>query len=100
MGTNKNCLEFEYNLYKDDLPSPQIFFAEFERWKMKVQARIITADPCAVSLKACDPDDFPNLYILLKIAVTLPVTSCECERSISKMRRLNNYKRLVYHGRE
>ena len=67
------------DLYKDDLPLPQLFFAEFERWKMKVQARIITADLCAASLKACDPDDFPNLYILLKIAATLPVTSCECE---------------------
>ena len=22
------------DLYKDDLPSPQLFFAEFERWKM------------------------------------------------------------------
>ena len=79
------------DLYKDDLPSPQLFFAEFERWKMKVQARIITADSCAASLKACDPYDFPNLYILLNIAATLPVTSCECDRSISTMRRLNNY---------
>ena len=81
------------DLYKDDLPLPQLFFAEFERWKMKVQARIITADLCAASLKACDPDDFPNLYILLKIAATLPVTSCECECSINIMRRLNNYMR-------
>ena len=38
------------DLYKDDLPSPQPFFAEFERWKIKVQAAIITADSCAVSL--------------------------------------------------
>ena len=83
------------DLYKDDLPLPQPFFAEFERWKMKVQAKIITADSCAASLKACDPDDFPNLCILLKIAATLPVTSCECERSISAMRRLNNYMRCT-----
>lgn len=83
------------DLYKDDLPSPQLFFAEFQRWKIKVQAGIITADSCAASLKACDPDDFPNLYILLKIAATLPVTSCECERSISTMRRLNNYMRCT-----
>ena len=46
-------------------------------------------------MKACDPDDFPNLYILLKIAATLPVTSCECERSINTMRRLNNYMRCT-----
>ena len=69
-------------LYKDDLSSPQLFFAEFERWKMKMQGRIITADSCAASLKACDPDDFSNLYIL-KIAATLPMTSRECEGSIS-----------------
>lgn len=45
------------DLYKDDLPSPQLFFAEFQRWKIKVQAGIITADSCAASLRACDPDD-------------------------------------------
>ena len=37
----------------------------------------------------------PNLYILLKIVATLPVTSCECERSISTVRRLNNYMRCT-----
>ena len=60
-----------------------------------VQNGGIAADLCASSLKACDPDDFPNLYMLLKIAVTLPVTTCECERSISTMRRLNNYMRCT-----
>ena len=67
---------------------------------MKMQSRIITADSCAASLKqllkAFDPDDFPvNLYILLKIAATFPLTSCKCEHSISRMRRLNNYKRCT-----
>ena len=46
-------------------------------------------------MKACDPDDFPNLKILPKIAASLPMTSCECERSISTMRRLNNYMRCT-----
>ena len=62
---------------------------------MKVQARIITAHSCAASLNACHPDDFSNPYILLKIAATLPVTSCECERSVSIKRRLNNYTRCA-----
>ena len=62
---------------------------------MKEQARIITAHSCAASLKACDPDDFSNPYILLKIAATLPVTSCECERLVSTKRRLNNYTRCT-----
>ena len=60
-----------------------------------VQDGPIVADSCASALKACDPDDFPNLYMLLKIAATLPVTTCECECSISTMRRLNNYMRCT-----
>ena len=48
---------------------------------------------------ACDPDDFPNLYMLLKIAATLPVTTCECDRSISTMRKLNNYMRCTMEER-
>ena len=83
------------DLYKDDLPSPQLFSSEFQRWKIMVQNGRIAADSCASSLKACDPDDFPNLYMLLKIAATLPVTTCECERSINTMRRLNNYMRCT-----
>ena len=34
-----------------------------------------------------------NISILLQIACTIPVTSCECERSASTLRRLNNYMR-------
>ena len=60
-----------------------------------VQDGRIVADSCALSLKACVPNDFPNLYMLLKIAATLPVITCECERSISTMRRLNNYMRCA-----
>ena len=56
-----------------------------------VQDGRIVADSCASSLKACVPYDFPKLYMLLKIAATLSVTTCECERSISTMMRLNNY---------
>ena len=55
----------------------------------------IVADSCASPLKACLPDDFPNLYMLLKMAATLPVMACKCECSISTMRRLNNYMRCA-----
>ena len=60
-----------------------------------VQDEGIVADSCASSLKACNFDDFPNLYMLLKIAATLPVTTCGCERSISTTRRLNNFMRCT-----
>ena len=36
---------------------------------------------------------FPNIKVFLQIACTLPVTSCECERNASALRRLNSYMR-------
>ena len=33
---------------------------------------------------------FPNVYQALKILITLPITSCECERSFSGMKKLKN----------
>ena len=41
----------------------------------------------ATTIKKCDEDHFLNIFVLPKIACTLPVTSCECERSFSAMRR-------------
>ena len=51
--------------------------------------------PCspAKAIKECDATDFPNISDLLTIACTMPVTSCECERSASALRRLDNYMR-------
>jgi len=33
-----------------------------------------------------EKDFFPNIRVLLSIMATLPVTSCECEHSISMLR--------------
>ena len=33
----------------------------------------------ARALEVCDEDDYPNLFVLLKIAATILVTSCEWE---------------------
>jgi len=38
-------------------------------------------------------DSFPNLYKLLQIAITIPVSSATCERSFSTMRRIKNWLR-------
>ena len=47
----------------------------------------------AQALKICDVTMFPNIFVFLKIGCTLPVTSCECERSFSTIRRLHTYLR-------
>ena len=44
-------------------------------------------------LKKMDHKIFPMLFQCLRIMATVPVTSCECERSISSLRRLKTYMR-------
>lgn len=36
---------------------------------------------------------FPNLYIFLQVALTLPISSATCERSFSAMRRIKTWVR-------
>lgn len=37
-------------------------------------------------LQACSVSQFPNLYVILRVASTLPKTSCESERSFSQLK--------------
>ena len=82
-------------LYSNDIPSPELFMQELTRWKLKYMSKADCDQPssCASALTECDKDLFPNIYSLLKIACTLPVTSCECERNASRLRRLRNFMR-------
>ena len=82
--------------YQQDLPSPELLEMEMCRWKCKFST--VSADKLPNSpseaIKVCDAQLYPN-RILLQIACTLPVTSCECERSASVLRRLKNYMRAT-----
>ena len=81
--------------YQDDLPMPINAEEEFFRWKRRWES--VSKNDCpstiASSLKACDHDMYPNLHVLLRICATIPVTSCECERSGSVLKRLHTYLR-------
>ena len=82
-------------LYLNDLPNPDIVDQELLLWKNKwsstsVESRTSTL---AESVKKCDEKRFPNVFVLLKIGSTLPVTSCDGERSFSAMRRLRHWLR-------
>ena len=80
-------------LYNNDLPSPELFEQEFSRWKQRFENVECRPDSCASAIKECDEAFFPNVSTLLKIACTIPVTSCECERNASALRRLHNFMR-------
>lgn len=41
-----------------------------------------------VTKAICKESTFPNVYKMLPVALTIPVSSAACERSFSSMRRL------------
>ena len=79
--------------YHDDLPSPSTLQQELHMWKCKwklVEKSGLPDTPSKL-LEHADESTFPNIHILLRLICTLPVTSSECERSISVLRRLKTY---------
>ena len=72
---------------------------EFNAWK--TNWRHNEEDPpnkLIDALKSCSFLQFPNLYTLLKIFLTLPVTSCESERSFSQLDLLKTARRSTMYS--
>ena len=82
------------NFYVDDLPYPLALDAELSLWTTYWETyRGLLPDNIATTLKAINFDGFENIKVILRILATLPITSCECERTISALRTLKNYQR-------
>ena len=47
----------------------------------------------AEAIKQCDRDMYQNIFVHLQIVCALRVSSSECERRASALRRLNNFMR-------
>ena len=43
------------------------------------------------ALQACDQTSFPNILALFQLSLTIPITSCECERSFSQLKLMETY---------
>ena len=69
--------------------------AEISIWAKKWENTDIEFRPKTLlsSLKECNPGFYPNLFTLMQILCILPVSSAECERSFSTMKRLKTYIR-------
>ena len=70
------------DLYRSDLGPDSIIEGEFERWKLKMTAVAIADRPAtaAETIQMCDSFLFPQIYILLQLFLTLPLTSATAER--------------------
>ena len=73
--------------YSEYLPHPVMFSTEYRMWVRKwkqhesdIPSKMIDA------LQACDLSVFPNVHVLVRLALTIPITSCESERSFSQLK--------------
>ena len=80
------------DFYEKDFPNPLALDGKLELWQTYWASNKSSCPKSVAStLKAISFDTFANIKVALRILATLPVTSCECERSFSAMRRLKNY---------
>ena len=93
MSAIPTCDDLSY--FIDDLPSEDTLDHELFMWNALWKKKETCSLPSTIqaTLKSCDAVFFPNITVILKICATFPVTSCECERSISALRLLKTYLR-------
>eukprot|EP00102_Acyrthosiphon_pisum_P026572 XP_016663782.1 PREDICTED: 52 kDa repressor of the inhibitor of the protein kinase-like [Acyrthosiphon pisum] len=71
---------------------------ELQIWKQKGKCVAVGSDEVITSnaldaIKHCDPIIFPNIFTLLKILCTLPVSTATPERTFSSLKRVKTYLR-------
>ncbi len=81
--------------YKDVMPNYRTIHAELNLWETswKKGFENVEYDNIADTLKNCNALAFPNIFAAQKILAVVPVTTCECERSISALRRMKTWLR-------
>ena len=85
------------SLYQIDLPAPMLLQTELYSWRHKYahfQQHQLPDSP-KTTLNWCDDRVFPNVLTLIKLVCTIPVTSCEAERTFSTVRRIKPFLRAT-----
>ena len=73
--------------YKHDLPHAVMFPTEYHFWMRKRKQHGAEVPKKMVdTLKSCDFTTFPNIWVLLQFALTIPTTSCEYKMSCSQLK--------------
>ena len=81
------------DVYSNDLPFPADLDAEILRWREKNKTGDNPTTSLIEAVNNCNVSFYPNISSIFHLLLTLPVGSCSCERSFSKLRRLKDYTR-------
>ena len=92
---NAQDLERLLEIYHEDIGPRAAVVPEVQRWVKKWKKENVSTIPSSAikALCACHADIYPNVYILLTILGTLPVSTATSERSFSTMKCLKTYLR-------
>ena len=77
--------------YEQDVPHSVMLPTEYRMWVSKWQQHTTREEvpkKLVDAFFACDRFTFPNIHVLLHLALAMPITSCESERSFSQLKLL------------
>lgn len=77
--------------YQEFLPSIETADSEYDLWKHSILNGSIDGSTLQEALK--HSDIYPNIQVMLKVLLIMPVSTATVERSFSGLRRLKNYMR-------
>ena len=97
-GARRGDFQEFCNLYDQDLPSLHSQETEMDLWERKWQGVDSLPSTTGDIMANVNKDMYTNIYTALILLQVIPVTSCECERSVSRLRRLKSYLPEVDHG--
>ena len=83
----------DFDFFENDVESMDLLETELHQWFRKWKDQTVKPGTIELTLAECDERFYPNIKTILRICGCFPVTSCECERSISILRLLKTYLR-------
>lgn len=83
----------ELEWFRNDLSHESVLRHDIERWQMKWKSNKNLPYNIQDVYRRCDKNFFPNIHSILTVFMTVPVSSCCCERSFSALRRLKTWLR-------
>ncbi|XP_062595649.1 52 kDa repressor of the inhibitor of the protein kinase-like [Saccostrea cucullata] len=85
-----------YEAFKADIPvSMAVFHTEVKRWITRWSLEDEENMPSSLqdTLHSVNPDLYPNIFTVLSVLISMPVSTASAERSFSVMRRVKSYMR-------